>query len=63
MSSGGSVVDTPLLTADVELKCSNFGTTPEGQDVLTNIVWELNGDVQNAGLSNPYKPRWVGDRH
>ena len=54
--AGPSIVDTPLLTADVELKSTNFATTPDGVDTLKNIVWELNGATQDAGLSNPYKP-------
>ena len=54
--AGPSVVDEPLLTADVELKSTDFATTPENIDTLKNIVWELNGAEQNAGLSNPYKP-------
>ena len=48
--------DRPLLTADVELLSSNFATTPDNADSLKNIVWELNGATQDAGLSNPYKP-------
>ena len=54
--AGPSVVDEPLLTADVELKSTDFATTPENADTLKNIVWELNGAEQNAGVSNPYKP-------
>lgn len=54
--AGPSIVDDPLLTADVELKSSLFATTPGGADTLKNIVWELNGAEQNAGTSNPYKP-------
>jgi hypothetical protein len=54
--TGPSVVDEPLLTADVELKSSLFATTPADADTLKNIVWELNGSEQNAGTSNPYTP-------
>ena len=54
--TGPSIVDDPLLTADVELESSLFATTPPGVDTLNNIVWELNGVEQNAGTSNPYKP-------
>ena len=54
--AGPSIVDRPLLTADVELKSTDFATTPDNADTLKNIVWELNGTEQNAGLSNPYKP-------
>ena len=54
--AGPDVVDLPLLTADVELLSSLFATTPDGADSLKNIVWELNGATQDAGLTNPYKP-------
>ena len=54
--AGPDVVDDPLLTADVELESTLFSTTPDGADTLKNIVWELNGVTQDAGLTNPYKP-------
>ena len=54
--AGPDIVDEPLLTADVELESSIFSTTPPGTDSLKNIVWELNGVTQDAGLTNPYKP-------
>ena len=54
--AGPSIIDDPLLTADVELQSTDFATTPENTDTLKNIVWELNGAEQNAGVSNPYKP-------
>ena len=54
--AGPQFVDDPLLTADVELESSLFSTTPDDADTLKNIVWELNGATQDAGLSNPYKP-------
>ena len=54
--TGPSIVDEPLLTADVELESSNFTTTPADSDTLKNIVWELNGVEQDAGTMNPYKP-------
>jgi len=54
--TGPSIVDEPLLTADVELESSNFATTPVDSDTLKNIVWELNGVEQDAGTMNPYKP-------
>ena len=54
--TGPSIVDDPLLTADVELESSLFSTTPDGADSLKNIVWELNGVTQDAGTTNPYKP-------
>ena len=54
--TGPSIVDEPLLTADVRLESSLFATTPADADTLKNIVWELNGAQQNAGTSNPYTP-------
>ena len=54
--TGPSIVDEPLLTADVKLESSLFATTPADADTLKNIVWELNGTEQNAGTSNPYTP-------
>ena len=51
-----TIVDDPLLTADVRLQSSLFATTPADADTLKNIVWELNGAEQNAGTSNPYSP-------
>ena len=51
-----TIVDEPLLTADVRLESSLFATTPADSDTLKNIVWELNGVEQNAGTSNPYTP-------
>ena len=61
--AGPSVTDDPLLTADVELKSSNFATTPADADTLKNIVWELNGTTQDAGTSNPYKPTGLATQH
>ena len=54
--AGPDVSDDPLLTADVSLESTLFSTTPDGADSLKNIVWELNGATQDAGLTNPYKP-------
>ena len=54
--AGGSKTDEPTLTADIRLECSEFSTTPEAADSLTNIVWEINGVEENAGTVNPYKP-------
>ena len=54
--AGPVLFDDPLLTADVQLESSLFATTPDGADTLKNIVWELNGATQDAGLTNPYKP-------
>ena len=60
--AGPSIIDTPLLTADVELRSSDFATTPADADTLKNIVWEIkNNDLnttveESASLSNPYKP-------
>ena len=38
--------------------CSPASSPPphDGADSLKNIVWELNGATQDAGLTNPYKP-------
>ena len=54
--TGPKFVDNPLLTADVSLRTSDFATTPFQADTLRNIVWELNGQEQNAGTMNPFKP-------
>ena len=54
--AGPNVVDSPLLTTDVELQSSPFATTPVGVDGLQGIVWNLNGIDQPMTLLNPYKP-------
>ena len=54
--AGPIVNDTPLLTTDVELRCSPFKTDPADIANLSNIVWEIDGATENAGTSNPYKP-------
>jgi hypothetical protein len=54
--AGPIVNDTPLLTTDVELRCSPFKTDPSDIANLSNIVWEIDGTTEDAGTSNPYKP-------
>ena len=54
--AGPIVNDTPLLTTDVELRCSPFKTDPADIANLSNIVWEIDGTTEDAGTSNPYKP-------
>ena len=51
--AGPSVIDTPLLTNDVELRGSDFATTPPGVDTLKEIVWSINGAEYSAGVTNP----------
>ena len=55
--AGPVVNDTPLVTTDVELRCSPFTTDPADIANLTNIVWEIDGQIENAGTTNPYKPQ------
>ena len=55
-AAGPEIVDQPLLTSDVELKSSNFATTPSQADTLKEIIWELNGVEESASMSNPFKP-------
>ena len=54
--AGPVVIDTPLLTSDVELRCTSFKTDPQDIANLRNIVWDIDGVEENAGTSNPYKP-------
>lgn len=54
--AGPVVIDTPLLTSDVELRCTSFRTDPQDIANLRNIVWEIDGVEESAGTSNPYKP-------
>ena len=61
--AGPSVVDEPLLTADVELKSTDFATTPDNADTLKNIVWELNGNEQNAGVVQPLQANAQHQHH
>ena len=51
--AGPSVIDTPLLTNDVELRGSDFATTPADADTLKEIVWSINGTEYSAGVTNP----------
>ena len=54
--AGPSVIDSPLITTNVELESSQFATTPDGVDGLKEIIWRLNGATQSAGTNNPYRP-------
>ena len=54
--AGPSVIDTPLLTNDVELRGSDFATTPPGMDTLKEIIWSINGTEYSAGVTNPWSP-------
>ena len=54
--AGPSVIDTPLLTNDVELRGSDFATTPADADTLKEIVWSINGTEYSAGVTNPWSP-------
>jgi hypothetical protein len=62
VTAARTIVGDELLTADVELKSSDFATTPADSDTLKNIVWkiknnDLNTEVEeSASLTNPYKP-------
>ena len=51
-----SIIDTPLLTNDVELRGSDFATTPADVDTLKEIVWSINGTEYSAGVTNPWSP-------
>ena len=54
--AGPSIIDTPLLTNDVELRGSDFATTPADADTLKEIVWSINGTEYSAGVTNPWSP-------
>ena len=54
--AGPSIIDSPLLTNDVDLRCSDFATTPLGVDTLKEIVWKINGTEYSANTTNPWKP-------
>ena len=54
--AGPTVIDTPLLTNDVELRGSDFATTPADADTLKEIVWSINGTEYSAGVTNPWSP-------
>ena len=45
-----------MLTNDVELRGSDFATTPPGMDTLKEIVWSINGTEYSAGVTNPWSP-------
>ena len=54
--AGPTIVDSPLLTTNVELESSQFATTPDGVDGLKEIIWNINNVDQSAGTNNPYRP-------
>ena len=54
--AGPSIIDSPLLTTNVELESSQFATTPNGVDGLKEIIWNINNVDQSAGTNNPYRP-------
>ena len=54
--TGITIIDAPLLTADVELESSQFATFPADVDGLKEIIWNIDGTDQSAGTNNPYKP-------
>ena len=55
--AGPTIVDSPLLTTNVELESvTQFATTPDGVDGLKEIIWNINNVDQSAGTNNPYRP-------
>nr|BDD44289.1 hypothetical protein 35 [bacterium] len=54
--AGPTVIDDPLLTNEVEFLCSTFATTPKGEDVLTDIIWDIDGTEYDVDTQNPWKP-------
>ena len=54
--AGPSIIDEPLLTNQVDLRGSDFATTPPGVDTLKEIIWSINGVEYSAGVTNPWKP-------
>ena len=54
--AGPTVIDEPLLTNDVELRVSDFATTPPGADTLKEIIWSINGTEYSANTTNPWSP-------
>ena len=54
--AGPSVIDDPLLTNDVQLRSSDFATTPPDVDTLKEIIWSINGIEYSAGVTNPWSP-------
>ena len=54
--AGPSIIDSPLLTNDVELRVSDFATTPPGADTLKEIIWSINGVEYSANTTNPWSP-------
>jgi hypothetical protein len=55
--AGPVIVDTPLLTNEVDLRSSNFAVEPGSDaDILKEIIWDIDGTEYNAGTANPWKP-------
>ena len=54
--AGPTIIDSPLLTTNVELESTQFATTPDGVDGLKEIIWNINNVDQSAGTLNPYRP-------
>ena len=54
--AGPSIIDEPLLTNQVDLRGSDFATTPPGVDTLKEIIWDIDGTEYSAGVTNPWKP-------
>jgi hypothetical protein len=54
--AGPSIIDEPLLTNDVQLRSSDFATTPPDSDTLKEIIWDIDGTEYSAGVTNPWKP-------
>ena len=54
--AGPSIIDEPLLTNQVDLRGSDFATTPPGADTLKEIIWSINGTEYSAGVTNPWSP-------
>ena len=54
--AGPSIIDEPLLTNDVQLRVSDFATTPPGADTLKEIIWSINGTEYSANTTNPWSP-------
>ena len=55
-SDNSSIIDDPLLTNDVQLRGSDFATTPPDADTLKEIIWDINGVEYSAGVTNPWSP-------
>ena len=55
--AGPAIIETPLLTNEVDLRSSDFAVEPgSNDDVLEEIIWDIDGTEYSAGTSNPWKP-------